>query len=426
MSGASEDLLRAVYGLRKAAEAGFRGNAYYQITNRIDGLIEHLGWGDGGITAGKGAAYGFASMLAEVRKIAEASTSGNQYHTIARELDLLATFLAPSATAAPKAEAMSEKRIAAIAANAPVAAPAAAPAYISVGARPSFDGLAAASRARVEEVAASLGIAAAHHPDTSHREAEPILADGELERRSSEPCAMAELAPVILEPVAAAALSAEALAVPHLDGAAQHLGSPSAAAGDRATQGTAAASAPETAARPAAEPSAPAHDRAADAARQKIESFDELAAASKAQVEHVAAALGVHELPAPDVQAGEALTERRLESRSSEAVTQAVETLEPAAIPGETAAQPNAAEAAFYLGSPAPEGKPEAFEEAVLVDIAAAETTAARAAAGASAPMQDAQATPAGQKKVAGEELKPKQPKTLFRLWLDFAFGRKD
>ncbi len=274
MPGASENLLGAVYGLRKAAEAGFKGNAYYQVTNRIDGLIEQLGWGDGGIPVGKGAAYGFASMLAEVRKIAKASTSGSQYHTIARELDHIASFVAPSATVAPKAAEMSEKHIAAIAANAPQAAPATAPAYMSE-ARQTFDSLAAASKARAEEAAASLGIAAAHHPQTPHREAEPILADGELERRSSEPCAMAELAPVILEPVAAAALSAEALAVPGLDGPARRLGSPSAQAGDGATQGTAAQSAPQTAAHPAAEPSASAHDRAADAARQKIEVKEE-------------------------------------------------------------------------------------------------------------------------------------------------------
>ncbi len=266
MPGASENLLGAVYGLRKAAEAGFKGNAYYQVTNRIDGLIEQLGWGDGGIPVGKGAAYGFASMLAEVRKIAEASTSGNQYRTIAREIEHIASLVAPSATAAPKAGAMSEKDAAAIDANAPQAAPAA---------RPTFNSLAAASKARVGEAAASLGIAGAHHPETPHRQAEPILADGELERRSSEPCAMAELAPVVLEPVAAAAVSAEALAVPGLDGAAHRLGSPSAQAGDGATQGTAAQSAPETASHPAAEPSASAHDRAADAARQKIEANEE-------------------------------------------------------------------------------------------------------------------------------------------------------
>ncbi len=368
MMGASEDLLQAVYGLRRAAETDFQGNAYYQVANRIDGLIEHLGWGHGRIAVGKDAAYGFASMLAEVRKIAEASTSGDRYRMIALELDHLASLLQP---AAPKATAVSEKRRAAIAANAPVATPAAAPAFM-YGARPTFDTLAAISKARVEEVSASLGIAAAHHSTALHRKAEPMLGDGELERRSSEPCAMAELAPVILEPVAAAALSAEALAVPRLEGAAQHLGSPSAQAGDGAIQGTAAASSPQTPAQPAAKPAASAHDRAADAARQ-----------------------------APG--------ERRLESRSSEAVTQPLASVEPAAIPGEIAAEPNAAEAAFYLGSPAPESKPGDVEETVTGGIAAAEIAAQRAAAGAS-----------------GEQPKPKQKKTFFRLWLAFAFGRKN
>lgn len=381
--------MAAIYGLRRAAEADFEGNAYYQVVNQIDCLIEQLGWGDGRIPVGSGAAYGFASMLAEVRKSVEASSSGNRYYMIAGELDQLASFLAPAANAAPKATAASETRLAAAATNAPVAAPGRGPAHM-YGASPTFSELAAASKARVEEMAASLGIAAAHHQAASHREPEPALADGEWERRSSEACAMEELAPIIMEPVAAAALSAEALAVPPLSSATHHMGSPSAQARDSATQGTAAASAPQTAAHPAAEPSASAHDRAADAARQKIESFDELAAASKAQVEHVAATLSV-------ANAGPA--ERRLESRSSEA-GQALETLEPSAIPREIAAKPNAAEAAFYLGSPAPESELSAVEEAVLVEIAAVEST--------------------------GEQPKRKGRKTLFRLWFSFAFGRKD
>ena len=40
MTGASEDLLQAVYGLRKAAEAQFTGNDYYQVANEIAVLIE--------------------------------------------------------------------------------------------------------------------------------------------------------------------------------------------------------------------------------------------------------------------------------------------------------------------------------------------------------------------------------------------------
>ena len=54
MTGASEDLLQAVYGLRKAAEGQFTGNAYYQVANEINELIELLGWGSGEAAAGPG------------------------------------------------------------------------------------------------------------------------------------------------------------------------------------------------------------------------------------------------------------------------------------------------------------------------------------------------------------------------------------
>ncbi len=430
--GASEDLLQAVYGLRKAAEAEFKGNDYYQVANLIDGLIEKLGWGDRSITPGKGAAYGFASMLADVRKTAETGTSGNQYYMIGHELDLLASFLAPAAIGTPKSGAIGEKAAVAPAASAPASAPASVPvsapasasAYTFTAAKPTFNDLAAASKARIEDVAASLGIAAAHASAASHREAEQILADGELERRSSEPCAMAELAPVIVEPVAAAALSAEAPAAPHLDGIAHHLGSPSAEARDGAIEGTAAAAAPEAAAQTADVPSVAAHESMAPAASQKIESFDELAAASKAQMEQAAASLGVaaaHLMPSSHAEAAGAPAERRLESRSSEAVAQALETSEPAAISGEIAPEPNLAEAAFHLGSPAAQGEAFAVEEIVLVEMAAAEI--------AVEPAVQPPATPAADEKIEVKsqgEPKRKQPKALFRLWLDLAFGRKD
>jgi len=452
MTGASEELLQAVYGLRKAAEAEFKGNTYYQVANQINGLIEQFGWGGRSVSAGKGAAYGFASMLADVRKIVETSTSGNRYYMMAHELNLLASFLAPSVTGTPESGAISEKRAAALAANAPASAPAGVPASASgsapapasiavstpasapiyfTAARPTFNDLAAVSKARVEEAAASLGIVSAHASQASHHEAAPILADGELERRSSEPCAMAELAPVIMEPVAAAAIPAEALAAPQLDGAAHHLGSPTAEARDGAIEGSATAAAPEAAAQPAGVPPAPAHESMAPAARQKVESFDELAAASKAQVERAAASLGMaaaHPMPPSHAEAGEAPAERRLESRSFEAVTQALETMESAAIPGEIAAEPSAAEAAFHLGSPAAEGEAFAVQKAVLVEIAAAEITLEPVATHASTPMHEAPAMPAGQKIEAKEPEQPKrkEPKTLFRLWLDLAFGRKD
>ena len=119
MTGASEDLLQAVYGLRKAAEGQFTGNAYYQVTSEINELIELLGWGDGSVPVGQSAVHGFATMLDEVRTLAKTGTSGSLYSTITYKLDALAAYLT-SATSAPAP--VSEKP-AVVAAPAPAAAP---------------------------------------------------------------------------------------------------------------------------------------------------------------------------------------------------------------------------------------------------------------------------------------------------------------
>jgi len=250
MTGASADLLQAVYGLHRAAEAEFEGNAYYQVANEIAGLIEVTGWDEGGVPVGKGAAYGFASMLAEVRKAAEASITGNRFYQITNKLDLLASYLTSSVK-----ETAAEGAI--------IAKPAAP--------EPTFSELAAASKARVEEAAASLGIAVAHHAAPSHAEA-ASAADGGLERRSSEPCAMAELAPPAMEPVAPAAIPAKAPPARSPAEAAQSLGSPAAPAGHGAAQGLApAAAAVQASATPAFQSAAPAHDSPAASAGQTIE-----------------------------------------------------------------------------------------------------------------------------------------------------------
>ncbi|MGO9475789.1 MAG: hypothetical protein ACLPWS_20645 [Rhodomicrobium sp.] len=325
MTETSGDLLQAVYGLRKAAEAEFSGNEYYRVANEIAGLAELAGW-DKGEPAGKGAAYGFASMLAEVRKLAATSVPANRYSLVAHKLDVLQAILTPPAKETGKAGAMSEKREAAIAANA-AAGTSAAP-------KPGFSELAALSAARVQEMAESLGIAPAHR--IPHAAAEAPAGLG-MERRSSEPCAMAELAPVTMEPLAPAAIPAG----------------------------------------------------------QKV----------------------AEETPA----------ERRLERRSSEPVKEILEAMEPAPILAEGPPEPDPAEAAFYLGSPAPQSDAGLEEEEVRADIAAAEA-AAEPAALVSAAVPDNAAPPAGQKIEVKkpDQTKAKPPKTLFKLWLDLAFGRKD
>ncbi|MGO9174220.1 MAG: hypothetical protein ACLP7P_19955 [Rhodomicrobium sp.] len=384
MTGTSGELLQAVYGLRKAAEAEFSGNEYYRVANEIAGLAELLGW-DQATPAGKDAAYGFASMLAEVRKLAGTGVTGNRYYIIVHKLDALQAILTPPAKETGKAGAMSEKPVAPVAAAA-AAGEAAAP-------KRDFSELAAASAARVQDVAESLGIAAAHHIPPVHAAVE---ADGELERRSSEPCAMAELAPVSVEPVASAAIPAETIAAPSSKEAVHDAGSEAAQTQHGTLEGTGlAAAAPQTAAEPALQPSLPAHDAKTLAAGQKVEE--------------------------------ETLAERRLERRSSEAGAEILEPVEPAAIPAEGPPEPNLAEAAFYLGSPAPESDAELEEESVREDIAAAEA-AAELAAAVSAPVFDTPAPSAGQKIEVKkpDQTKAKPPKTLFKLWLDLAFGRKD
>ena len=398
-TAAPDDLLQAVYGLRKAAEGELTGNAYYQVANEIDALIESLGASGGSVPASQGAAYGFATMIEEVRKLAKTRTAGNQYYFIVCKLDLLASYLKPAAApaqaAAPVAAPASEKPAPVAAAPvtaapaavcpamapvgaAPVATPASAPAHTPSAAKPTFADLAAASKARVEAVATSLGITPSHHA-APHHDDEPAAASAELERRSSEPCSMAELAPIVVEPVAAAALPAEAAASPHTAGHPHDAGSPD-ATGGHAAGGAAcpfhALFVAEPAEEPAAEPAPSAHDDLALAAREKIESFDDLASASKAQVEQVAASLGVataHPAVPSQAEAVEAPSERRLESRSSEAVSQSLVSVEPAIIPGDAASHLDVPEAAPDLGSPAPQGEVVAVEEITVIEVVVAE-----------------------------------------------------
>ena len=124
-------------------------------------------------------------MLGEVRQLAEANLSGNNYYMAANRLEILLTFL-------DGANGTGHKDASAVPAKSAV-----------------FDDLAAASRARVAEMAASLGIPMAHTAPPAHAKTAASLSDGELERRSSEPCSMAELAPPAMEPVAATTVSAK-------------------------------------------------------------------------------------------------------------------------------------------------------------------------------------------------------------------------
>ncbi len=273
MTGESGGLFRAVYGLRKAAEAEFNDNAYYQATARISELIELLGWDQDKAPAEERAPAGFAAKLGEVRKAVEGGISGNRFYLVSQKLDTLGSLPARSANANRKHEP----------ANAAVA---------SASSKAAFDILAAVSKSRVDQVASGLGLAA-HHTPPAHAAPEKTIADGELERRSSEPCFMAELAPPALEPVAAAAIPAKAIAASIPAWATPGLGLQAPQAGNGAAQG---AGVPGLAAQKAAEPplqaSAPAHDSQASPAGQKM-TFAEMAAESRNRVEAAVGGLGI-------------------------------------------------------------------------------------------------------------------------------------
>jgi hypothetical protein len=324
MMGVSGELYRAVTGLRKAAEAGLIGNSYYQTANRIADLIELIGPAAEGAVPNEDAAHDFASALAGARKAVESHLSGNRYYMAINKLEELACLSPAPPSPAQRA--------------------------------PSFDELAAASKARAAAAAASLGVVTAREAVPLHAQSPETLADGELERRSSEPCLMTELAPPALEPVAPAPIFPQATAPADLGKAAQSLGSPPASGEHSAVPG-------------AAPVAAAAHPAAASALQASTPAYDTKAAS-------------------------------------------AVQTLEAA---GDPAPDQSPDEAAFYLGSPAASDA-GLEEEAVRLDMATAEAGRAAAAPAAGQEIRV--------KKT--DEIKPKESKTLFKLWLDLAFGRKD
>ena len=199
MSGAAEDLSRVVCGLRRAAEADLAGNAYYRAVHGIDRLIELIKPADIGGAAGKDTPAGFAAMLAEARISVESNLAGNSYYMAANSLADLASLLpktgfkADSMRAAPHPKETFMPSLQASATNAV-----------------SFERLAAASKARMEESAAKLGLVVARHTGPVRTVSGAGIAGVELEKRSSEPCFMTGVEPRAAEvapPAAKADLS---------------------------------------------------------------------------------------------------------------------------------------------------------------------------------------------------------------------------
>jgi hypothetical protein len=167
MTPGSPDLSGALARLRGALEREFTGNRYYRASQELAELRELLGAKEAGAGRRDQPSEDYAAAIRALARKAEGELSGNRFYLVRSKLEFLA-FLGEVTK---------------------ITVLAAAPAAVLVQKRArDFDELAAASAARVAETAHALGISiaatAAKQPET--------LADGELERRSSEPCMLAE------------------------------------------------------------------------------------------------------------------------------------------------------------------------------------------------------------------------------------------
>ncbi len=474
----AEDLLKALVGLQKAADNELSGEAHSVASQNIKGLFRLAGF-DGG-DAGEGGnepAPAFAEALSDVREQAEGELAGNAFYLASKALDDLASLsLHPASPAMEPMPEPLEEPVPAEHASPVSFAGAASPAAAEVEAAPpgaSFDELAAASKARVEEAAASLGAEIVHHYapvlDDQHetQEYDDPLAAVEFEKLSSEPWSMPEIEVISPEPVLAQQ--------------------------DAPVSFTGAAS-------PAA----------AEVEAAPVASFDELAAASKARVEEAAESLGSeivhHDEPVLDDryeahEHDDPLVGMEFEKRSSEPCCMPeIEPVqdEPAPAPAaaplgveiiEAGSAREVAEAAHDFGSPAMQAEPMAeyaarhegygrqsdasvqSEPEAQASPAAHESSqeaepvydyveaagrvmehpvsaAPEAAPPMSAPQMPAEAAPVAPapkpaaeapspvrevppvtiiKKVetAPKEVEKHAEKTFFSLWLDMVFGRK-
>ena len=161
----AEDLLQALNGLQRAADSELSGDAREAASQYVKELFRFAGFDGEDAGEGRGEeAVPFAQALAEVRMQAEGELSGNAFDLASIIFDDLAS-LSPSSASAPQEHAREAVE------HGPAAEP--APPYFSEPASEtpvesarteaalsaaSFNEVGAASKARVEEVAASLGI----------------------------------------------------------------------------------------------------------------------------------------------------------------------------------------------------------------------------------------------------------------------------
>jgi hypothetical protein len=155
----AEDLLQALNGLQRAADSELSGDAREAASQYIKELFRFAGFDGEDAGEGRGdEAVPFAQALAEVRTQAEGELSGNAFELASIIFDDLAS-LSPSPASAPQEPAPEPA-----AEPAPhCSEPASETSFESARAKAvqgaaSFNDVGAASKARVEEVAASLGI----------------------------------------------------------------------------------------------------------------------------------------------------------------------------------------------------------------------------------------------------------------------------
>jgi len=158
----AEDLLQALNGLQRAADSELSGDAREAASQYIKELFRFAGFDGEDAGEGRGdEAVPFAQALAEVRTQAEGELSGNAFELASIIFDDLAS-LSPSPASAPQEPAPEPA-----AEPAPhCSEPASETSFESARAKAvqgaaSFNDVGAASKARVEEVAASLGIGVA-------------------------------------------------------------------------------------------------------------------------------------------------------------------------------------------------------------------------------------------------------------------------
>ncbi len=268
----AEDLLKALNGLRMAVDNELPGEARDGALQDIKGLFQLAGFdGEDAGECGGDEVVPFAQAIAAVRFQAEGELFGSALDRAGKILDGLASLsshVTPSEPEPPLAHA-SEPQTSAHAEPSPAAA-AGAP----MGA--SFDDVAAASKARVEAMAASLGMAVVQHYEPPPQEEQPsaeeledFMAGMEFEKRSSEPCCMPEIVPLAEElaaqpgavPEAAATEVVQAASAREVAEATHDFGMPAAEAGHVPEY---AASHEKPAALPETAPSAPPREVVAE------------------------------------------------------------------------------------------------------------------------------------------------------------------